>query len=125
MKKKILKKVSKSLNTKTRKLKKSRSVKKHVKFDKKALFLTLTGLVIVVGVVIFFASSNYGIILNNKTPDTADSLKLQAIKIMRVQPNDAKRLLNESKQKYIADNNKNGIVDIESLLYLLDHTANK
>lgn len=52
----------------------------------------------------------------------ADSLKSQAINAIHNNPQLAKSLLTEARQKYQDINDKNNMVDVDSQLYLIDHS---
>lgn len=91
--------------------------------NKKIVSLGLIVLMVVIGIVLFFMSfSSVDIFKFESNSSSADSLKIQAVKIIRSQPEQAKRLLEESREKYVADSNTNGMVDVDSLLYFIEHS---
>jgi len=92
---------------------------------KRATIMLLVVLAIVaVGVFVktfpndFFTSQT-----TNKT--TADALKIEAIKSLHSNPTKAKSLLQQALAQYKSIHDTNNVVDVNSQLYLIDHTTKK
>ena len=60
---------------------------------------------------------------NNSIKAVADSLKKQAIQNMHTEPAFAQTLLTDARQKYLQIGDQNNVIDVDSQLYLIEHTA--
>ncbi len=87
-----------------------------------AMFLVALIAVIVIVAIVFEKTSNPTTISEqNKTQTNANLLKNKAIQLIHSDPVKAKTLLQQAREKYVAINDKNNVVDVESQLYLIDH----
>lgn len=103
--------------------KKNKSI---LKFNRKianyTMFLvSLIAVIVVIAIVFEKVANPTTISEQNKTQTSANSLKTQAIQLLHSDPTKAKTLLQQAKEKYVAINDKNNVVDVESQLYLIDH----
>lgn len=118
MPKKTIKKPKKTTIKPTIKAK----IKKLSKKRRYLIAVAIIGVVSLIGSVLIIQQIGFDFNWSKQdSSNSADSLKLQAIKIMHSNEQSARDLLVKALAKYQTAGDTNNIVDVQSVIYLIDH----